>query len=513
MGSLRTRKQSTQHVLVFAPIAVLSLVFCLLAALLFGVGEAAPRISPFFIIFSALIYLAAAGALVYFGMSRVENLQMLSMTDSLSLLPNRRALHSDVRQLAEEGEEIALALIDLDGFKSVNDHYGHGVGDQLIKDCGAIIAEVCGEEGHCYRLGGDEFAVAIIGPIAGNILEGICRRLIERMREPLHIEDRRIVIGASVGLSRSDGKDGLTSSELLRRSDVAMYASKNGGKMRCTWFSEDFDKNRENVREIDAELRHSLGSDEFVVHYQPLVDAHTRAIVAVEALLRWEPLSGRKIGPSVFIPIAEETGLINAIGLWVLRRACDDAADWGDIKLAVNISAAQLGNPEFPIQLGTILEETGFPPERLELEVTETCLVLDPLVAERCINVIRGFGVNVALDDFGTGYASIGFLRQFRFEKLKLDRSLVVNAADDEGSRAMMLSSITVARTLEMAVTAEGVETEAQADLVRTAGCDHIQGWLYHKAMPCEEVTGLIAAQARAKPKASRHKQDKTRAA
>src|SRR5690606_6244186 len=164
--------------------------------------------------------------------------------------------------------------------------------------------------------------------------------------------------------------------------------------------------------------------------------------------------------------------------------------------LAVNISAAQLGNPEFAIELGTILEETGFPPERLELEITETCLVLDPVVAERCLNVIRGFGVNVALDDFGTGYASIGFLRQFRFEKLKLDRSLVASAADDEGSRAMMLSSITVARSLEMAVTAEGVETQAQADLVRTAGCDHIQGWLYHKAMPADEVAELIAAEA-----------------
>src|SRR5690606_32824742 len=152
-------------------------------------------------------------------------------------------------------------------------------------------------------------------------------------------------------------------------------------------------------------------------------------------------------------------------GLWVLRQACEDAVGWNDITLAVNISAAQLGNPEFPIELGTILEETGFPSERLELEVTETCLVLDPVVAERCLNVIRGFGVNVALDDFGTGYASIGFLRQFRFEKLKLDRSLVASAADDEGSRAMMLSSITVARSLEMAVTAEGVETQAQADL------------------------------------------------
>ena len=224
------------------------------------------------------------------------------------------------------------------------------------------------------------------------------------------------------------------------------------------------------------------------MHYQPLVDAETREIVAVESLIRWVRPDGEQIGPHIFIPIAEESGLINAIGLWVLRQACTDALQWDGIMLSVNISAAQLRNPEFPIQMGHILEETGFPPEQLELEITETCLVLDPIVAERNLDVIRGFGVNVSLDDFGTGYASIGFLRQFRFEKLKLDRSLVVDAETDEGSRAMMLSSITVARALKMGVAAEGVETQEQADLVRIAGCDQIQGWLYYKAMPASEI-------------------------
>ena len=201
------------------------------------------------------------------------------------------------------------------------------------------------------------------------------------------------------------------------------------------------------------------------------------------------------MGPNIFIPVAEESGIINPVGLWVLRKAVGDALRWGNITLSVNISAAQLRNPEFPIKLGEILEETGFPPEQLELEITETCLVLDPVVAERSLDVIRGFGVRISLDDFGTGYASIGFLRQFRFEKLKLDRSLVVQAGEDEGSRAMMLSSIAVARALKMGVTAEGVETDAQADLVRLAGCDQIQGWLFYKAMPAEEIDKLIDAQ------------------
>jgi EAL domain-containing protein (putative c-di-GMP-specific phosphodiesterase class I) len=184
------------------------------------------------------------------------------------------------------------------------------------------------------------------------------------------------------------------------------------------------------------------------------------------------------------------------IGLWVLRLACTEALAWDDIKLSVNVSAAQLRNPEFPIELGQVLEETGFPPGRLELEVTETHLVIDSDVAGRSLELIRDFGVRIVLDDFGTGYASIGFLRQFRFEKLKLDRSLVVDAARDVGSRAMMLASVAVARSLDMDITAEGVETEAQADLVRSAGCDQIQGWLYYKAMTAKDIAHHLSSQA-----------------
>ena len=353
---------------------------------------------------------------------------------------------------------------------------------------------MCGEEARCYRLGGDEFAIAKVGPLAGTILEGICRSAVTRLCSPILFDGRSIVIGASVGLARSINGEGLSSSELLRRSDVAMYASKRGGRMRCTWFSVDFDRDREAQRELEDELRVALANDEFDLAYQPLVHAETQKIVAVEALIRWNRRKGDPIGPHVFIPVAEESGFINAIGLWVLRKVCSDALKWPSITLSVNISSAQLRNPEFPIQLGQILEETGFPAERLELEVTETCLVLDPIVAERSLDVIRGFGVNISLDDFGTGYASIGFLRQFRFEKLKLDRSLVIHAGDDDGSRAMMLSSITVARALNMGVTAEGVETEEQAAMVRTAGCDQIQGWLYYKAMPAAEIDKLLGA-------------------
>lgn len=477
---------------VFAPLVVLTAIFVGLISIILlrtGTDFAEARL---ILLAGAVVYAAAAVLLVRFGLSNIDKLEALGLTDSLSLLPNRRALHIDAQRMAISGEESALALIDLDGFKLVNDHHGHFVGDRLIKECSALLHDICGDEATVYRLGGDEFAVLVTGPIAGNILEGICRTLLTRLAKPFQIEDRAVVVGASIGLARSSGV-ALSSSELLRRTDVAMYASKRAGKMRCTWFTEDFDKNSEIAREIDEALRMAILKGEFHLEYQPLVDANSAAVVAVEALLRWNRTEGPKIGPNVFVPIAEESGLINPIGAWVLRQACTDALDWTDIKLSVNISAAQLRNPEFPVELGQILEETGFPPGRLELEVTETHLVLDSLVASRSLDVIRQFGVRIVLDDFGTGYASIGFLRQFRFEKLKIDRSLVVDAATDGGSRAMMLASIAVARSLDMDVTAEGVETEDQADLVRAAGCDQIQGWLYYRAMSADELTRQLS--------------------
>lgn len=473
---------------IFGPIAALASIFVLTWAVavanrLYGFT------SPYAVLGVGTVLFAATTALsTCFGLRQLRAIDQLARSDSLTQLPNRRALHSDIQDEIRQGHEVALAMIDLDGFKLTNDHYGHFVGDAALRQCAEIFKQISDGEARVYRLGGDEYAMMIGGPVAGTLLEGLCRRIIERLAKPIHVEDRRLTLGASIGLARSTTQDFVPSSELLRRADIAMYAAKRGGKMRCTWFSSALDRSREKLQEMDDELRRSLAEGQFRLHYQPLVDSSTRTINAVECLLRWERPDGACIGPSTFIPVAEESGLINAIGLWVLRQACRDALQWGDIALSVNISAAQLRNPEFPIQLGHILEETGFDPERLELEITETCLVLDPVVAERSLSVVRSFGVKISLDDFGTGYASIGFLRQFRFEKLKLDRSLVVQASEDDGSRAMMLSSITVARAMKMSVAAEGVETEEQAAMVRAAGCDQIQGWLYFKAMPPEEI-------------------------
>ena len=484
-------KQVRPAVLVIAPVAVLTLISATILAMLLNRADPSSEFPATILLAGGLAYAVAVVLLIRFGLSSIGKLEDLGLTDSLAAMPNRRALHLDYSR-AVPGQERALALLDLDGFKSVNDQYGHFVGDRLIKECAKLLAEVCGSDGRAYRLGGDEFAILVVGPIAGNILEGVCHTLLARMAEPIMIDDRKVTIGASIGLSRSSRRDELTSSELLRRSDMAMYVSKDGGKNRCTWFSGDFDKNRDVTQQVEEDLREALRLEEFRLAYQPLVDAQSGDIVAVEALLRWERSDGSTVSPGVFVPIAEKCGLIYPIGLWVLRRACKDALDWDGITLSINVSPAQLRNPEFPIELGHILEESGFPASRLELEVTETYLVTDPLVANRNLDVIRKFGVGIALDDFGTGYASIGFLRNFRFEKLKLDRTMVVDAGLNNGSLAMMASSIAVARAMDMSVTAEGVETEAQADLVRSAGCDQIQGWYYYKAMTGAEIRGHL---------------------
>ncbi|MEO0464640.1 MAG: bifunctional diguanylate cyclase/phosphodiesterase [Pseudomonadota bacterium] len=481
--------------LVGLPLVTISLVFGLIVMVVIA-SDQIEFISPApLLIASAVVYAATIFLLAHSGIASVRELETRASVDELSRLPNRRSLHDHIAGFFDGDEELAVAIIDLDSFKQVNDHHGHAVGDQLIQTCAALLREACGDEAKCYRLGGDEFAAVMYGPVAGTILEGICRGLLEKLSSPIKVGAHSVVVGASVGLARSAPGSRLPSSEMLRRSDVAMYMSKRGGKMRCTWFSEGFDQRREAVQEMQDELRAALTKDEFSLCYQPLVDAETGSIVAVESLLRWTRGDGQSVSPNVFIPIAEESGTINAIGLWVLRRAMSDARGWADIKLCVNISAAQLRNPEFPVKLGEALEETGFPAERLELEITETCLVLDPVVAERSLEVIRGFGVNISLDDFGTGYASIGFLRQFRFEKLKLDRSLIIQAGEDDGSRAMMLSSIAMAQALNMQVTAEGVETAEQADMVRLAGADQLQGWLFYKALGAEEIDQLHSMQ------------------
>lgn len=307
--------------LVVLPFAVLTFVSTLIIMVVIASDQIVMLSTSALLISGILLYAATIVLLGRLGIASVKELEALGTTDALSKLPNRREIHDDITALMRPNEEIAIAIVDLDGFKQINEHFGHAVGDALIKQCSTLMQDVMGDDGRCYRLGGDEFAAVLPGKIAGTILEGMCRTLLQRLEAPFLVEEHRITVGASIGLSRSNPLQPVASSELLRRADVAMEMSKRGGKMRCTWFNETFDQRREAVREIEEDLRQGLSKNEFALNYQPLVDADSQEIVAVEALLRWNRKDGQNIGPNIFIPVAEESGVINPIGLWEIGRA------------------------------------------------------------------------------------------------------------------------------------------------------------------------------------------------
>jgi diguanylate cyclase (GGDEF)-like protein len=436
------------------------------------------------------IVLAFAGQM---GRAMVAGLRYQAMTDIVSKLPNRRAMRHALRALQGGRAPHALALIDLDGFKAVNDSFGHAVGDQLIRIIASLIKEYAGENSQLARLGGDEFAVLINGKDCAKRIQTFADSFLERLHEPVMVEDRSLSIGASIGLSAT-AKPLKDEGEMLRRADVAMYQAKRMGKMRAQWFDAQLDEAQTLSNHLAGELRASLEKGDLDVVYQPIVSAEDDTWCAVEALARWTSPSHGPIGPDVFVPIAENSGLIDAVGLFVLRRACEDLQQWPHLDLAVNVSSAQLRNPAFPAKIQTILKETGFSPRRLQLEITETYLIADAELARKVIDGIVDLGVMISLDDFGTGYASVGFLRQFAFGKLKIDRGLVAEAMDDPGARVLLQVSVAAARALDMIITAEGVETEGQADLMRVIGCDELQGWHFGYPMGLTELGTAMEA-------------------
>ncbi len=453
-------------------------------------SSAVARSLPFMLVALLAAFIACA-LLLRRSYASVAEINRIALLDALSELPNRRALRRLTQRVLSTEADVALAFVDLDGFKLVNDLYGHGVGDQLIVQCASFIAGIAPNPGSTARLGGDEFAILAHGDGAKERLIASVEALLMRMREPFEIGDRTIGVGASIGLS-CRGTAGESASELMRQADVAMYVAKRSGKMCWHWFDFSHDQKRTEALDIETQLRTALDRDELNVVYQPLIDARTGVISGFEALLRWENEKGLAIGPEQFIPIAEDTGLIDRIGQFVLRRACMDAQDWGDMMVSVNVSAAQLRNPNFPQTIAATLAQTNFPAARLTLEITETYVVSDPVLAGSALDAIRALGVRLALDDFGTGYASIGFLRRFAFDTLKIDRTLVAESMTDEGARAMLHSSIAVARALGMTTVAEGIESEAQAVVMRAAGCDMLQGWHFAREAGAAQSATLI---------------------
>jgi len=419
----------------------------------------------------------------------------LANVDSLSGLPNRRAL---MRRLAACSQDaaalpIAVVYIDLDGFKDVNDTYGHATGDRLIDIVARQFARALPKGAMLARVGGDEFAAVISASEAERDAKSFATGAVAALARPIRIGDRLVQIGASVGVACA-GPDARDAQELFRRADIAMYHVKANGKSGVRIYSRDLDIERQRRQEIEDQLRRGLRENEFDLFYQPIVDAVENRIVAAEALLRWPRRPEGDLPPDQFVPVAETSGLISQLGLFALRRACEDFLSVDHVKVSVNVSPAQFRDPNFELTVSKILAETGFPAARLELEVTEGYLIDHPQRASGVISFLKTLGVAVALDDFGAGYTSIAYLQKYGFDRIKLDKSLVDRVTTDKTAGVLVAGAINIANALDMAVTAEGVETKDQAYVLGLAGCQRLQGFLFGRPMPLAAFLARDAA-------------------
>ena len=344
------------------------------------------------------------------------------------------------------------------------------------------------------RLGGDEFAIAIQGHDVWSEGRTLCQALLELFTEPFSIGERVASIGCSIGTSVSRGGD-ITGEELLRRADMAMYQAKENGRGRYVAYELKMDALREEKLQLEADLRYAILNDEISVVYQPVVNAATRSITGVEALARWQRPGYGFVPPDIFIAAAETSGLIDRLGLLVLRKACETAGQWPSIKLSVNISPVQFRNPAFSGNVADILAATQTPTSRLRLEMTEGYFIQNPERASAAIDKLKQLGLHIALDDFGAGFASVGYLRRFGFDRMKIDRSLVMALEQGGRSLEMLQATVALAKSLDIPVTAEGIETEEQAAILHLCGCDELQGYLFSKPVAAEEITMMLEEQ------------------
>lgn len=418
--------------------------------------------------------------------------RLVARTDWLSHLPNRRALIEALDRVRLRGDTDvkSVVFIDLDGFKDVNDIYGHSVGDDLIVAIAKTLSERVPPGGMLARMGGDEFAMTIGGDDAEAQATAFAVSVLDFLTTPVQLGERTIHIGASIGIASGTLTE-CNSSELFRRADIAMYHAKMSGKGRITHYDAELNSVRERKLAIENQIRDGLERDEFDVWYQPIIDAHSQTMSSVEALVRWPRRPEGPLGPDIFITIAETSGLIYKLGQFVLQRACQDLQPYGDLKLSVNISPAQFRDPAFEEKVASVLETTRFPAHRLQLEVTESYVLENPERARMAIANLKALGTAVALDDFGTGYSSIGYLRRFNFDTIKIDKSLAGLVDHDEQAAALVSGTVRIANALGMAVVAEGVETEKQMKLLRLAGCDQLQGFWFSQPMPIESIRAL----------------------
>ncbi|MDP3674770.1 MAG: EAL domain-containing protein [Novosphingobium sp.] len=448
------------------------------------------RTLPWLITFGLAIFAIAAGVLIQ---ARRASAQLrasetkalyLASRDSLTGLPNRRAFTDELLRLSRSDESYTLLYMDLDGFKDVNDTFGHGVGDKLLCRTGERLQRHIPPQGFLARLGGDEFALTLDGTFSSDRIGMVAARLVAAVGEPHELGGEPIVIGVSIGIASSQNDD---YEDVIRHADVAMYASKARGRDGWSFYDSAMETGRSERKQLEIDLRHAITAGEITVVYQPIVSARDNAMVSVEALARWSHPTKGAISPDVFIPIAEESGLIVELGRFILDTACAAARDW-PVGLAVNLSPAQFWDRTLVDDVCAALKRHGFPPERLEFEITETYLLRRPELAEEIISRLRKLQIRIALDDFGTGYASIGYLRRFELDLVKIDRSLVENLSFDRNAIDVLTAIMSLCRALNLPILAEGVETKAQAAILTAAGCSFMQGWYYGHPVSAEEM-------------------------
>ena len=427
---------------------------------------------------------------------REGQIQRLAGQDELSLLPNRRTfdlrLDQELANLGRTRKGLAVMLIDLDRFKAVNDTYGHTAGDELIRQVAQRLSRVVRSGDTVARIGGDEFGIIQTHGSFPAGCAALGERILEALTEPFVIMGVATTIGCSIGIALAP-EDATDREALLRLADTALYQSKHGGRNRYSFFETQMNRTLALKRMVEEDLRRAIENDELMLHYQPQVSIDGATIVGVEALVRWNHPEHGMVPPSEFIGIAEERGLIVPLSEWVLRQACKEAKRWDGIRLAVNVSPIQFRHKDFVANVIRALDETGFDPTRLELELTEGVVVDDADAAEAAMMDLRAHGVGLALDDFGTGYSSLIYLRRFAFDKIKIDRSFL-EYMETTGESAILVHSIAhLGRALGLRVCAEGVETAEQHRFLQAIGCHELQGFLFSKGVTAAEIDALLA--------------------
>ncbi|WP_428623871.1 putative bifunctional diguanylate cyclase/phosphodiesterase [Sedimenticola sp.] len=429
-----------------------------------------------------------------------DQLNHMATHDQLTGLANRYALEVRLEQAMNSCQRhqtrLALCMIDLDNFKSINDSLGHSVGDQLLCGISQRLQDEVRHSDTVARLGGDEFVILLGDAGTPTQVVQIIHKLLKQIQTPLHAGDYRLDTSASIGICYYPG-DGENVETLLQNADIAMYAAKEAGRNGYRFFDMEMNRLASERLKLEAALRRALEKNELFLHYQPQILTATGEVVAVEALLRWQPEGEAMIPPDRFIPVAEETGLINRIGEWVLAEACHTIHAWRqagveDVRVAVNISARQMQYDLIVLQTRTALDESGLPPHLLELEITESVAMSDAQATIECLNALKEQGISLAIDDFGTGYSSLAYLKRFPIDRLKLDRTFVKDIETDPNDAAICAASIELARSLALEIVAEGVESNAQLDYLTQLGCDLVQGFHFARPLPPDDALRYI---------------------